>query len=71
MSLSLRDQLLKAGLVDELLLYVAPVLLGDTARPLFGGLGITEMAQRLALETVDTRRIGEDLRLQLRPRAAG
>ena len=68
---TLAGALLKAGLVDELLLYVAPVLLGDTARPLFGGLGLTEMAQRLALETVDTRRIGEDLRLQLRPRAAG
>ncbi|MCW5581584.1 MAG: bifunctional diaminohydroxyphosphoribosylaminopyrimidine deaminase/5-amino-6-(5-phosphoribosylamino)uracil reductase RibD [Luteimonas sp.] len=67
---TLAGALLKAGLVDELLLYVAPVLLGDTARPLFGGLGLTEMAQRLQLSTVETRRIGDDLRLLLRPRAA-
>ena len=55
--------------MDELLLYVAPVVLGDTARPLFGGLGFTEMAQRLTLDIVETLRIGDDLRLRLRPRA--
>ena len=32
--------LLRDGLVDELLLYLAPVLLGDKGRPLFAGLGI-------------------------------
>src|SRR5690606_16864721 len=42
--------LLRAGLVDELLLYQAPLLLGDTARPLFAGLGIEVMAQRLRLQ---------------------
>ncbi|MCZ7171370.1 dihydrofolate reductase family protein, partial [Salmonella enterica] len=58
------------GLVDELLLYVAPVLLGERARPLFDGLRIDAMAQRLDLAVVDSRRIGEDMRLLLRPRAA-
>ena len=38
-----------AGLADELLLYVAPVLLGERARPLFAGLGIDAMAQRAQL----------------------
>ena len=33
--------LLRAGRVDELLLYQAPLLLGDSARPLFAGLGIS------------------------------
>lgn len=55
-----------AGLVDELLLYVAPVLLGDKARPLFSGLGIDEMAQRLQMKIIESRRIGGDIRLQLR-----
>lgn len=58
-----------AGLVDELLLYVAPVLLGAHARPLFDGLDIGDMSRRLALDIVETRRLGEDLRLLLRPRA--
>jgi diaminohydroxyphosphoribosylaminopyrimidine deaminase / 5-amino-6-(5-phosphoribosylamino)uracil reductase len=59
--------LLRAGLVDELLLYQAPVLLGDSARPLFAGLGIEAMDQRLRLKVVDEARIGDDHRLLLRP----
>ncbi len=64
---TLSGAFLRAGLVDELLLYVAPVLLGERGRPLFDGLGIETMAQRLQLETVETRRVGDDLRLRLRP----
>ncbi|MDQ3159729.1 MAG: bifunctional diaminohydroxyphosphoribosylaminopyrimidine deaminase/5-amino-6-(5-phosphoribosylamino)uracil reductase RibD [Pseudomonadota bacterium] len=60
---------LSAGLVDELLLYIAPVLLGVGARPLFDGLQIDEMAERMQLRMVDTRHIGNDLRLLLRPPA--
>jgi diaminohydroxyphosphoribosylaminopyrimidine deaminase/5-amino-6-(5-phosphoribosylamino)uracil reductase len=59
---------LAAGLVDEILLYVAPVLLGDRARPLFDGLHIDEMTQRLHLHIVESRRIGDDVRLLLQPR---
>ncbi len=64
---TLAGALLRAELVDEVLLYVAPILLGADARPLFDGLRIEDMAQRLHLQTVETRRIGEDLRLLLRP----
>ena len=67
---TLAGALFVEGLVDELLLYVAPVLLGERARPLFDGLRIDAMAQRLDLAVVDWRRIGEDMRLLLRPRAA-
>ena len=58
---------LRAGLVDELLLYQAPTLLGDGARPLLAGLGIERMDQRLPLRLHDLRQVGEDLRLLLRP----
>ena len=57
-----------AGLVDELLLYVAPVLLGSRARPLFDGLNIEHMADRLQMEIVDSRVIGGDIRVLLRPK---
>lgn len=66
---TLAGAFLAAGLVDELVLYVAPVLLGAQARPLFDGLDIITMAQKLPLELVETRRIGDDLRLRLRPAA--
>lgn len=61
---------LKAGLVDELLVYVAPVLLGDRGRPLLAGLGIETMAQRFDLECVESRSVGPDLRLLLREKGS-
>lgn len=59
--------LFAAGLVDELLLYVAPVLLGDSARPLLKLPPLSEMARRWQLQTVDQRQLGLDWRLRLRP----
>lgn len=64
---TLAGAFLAAGLVDEVLLYVAPVLLGANARPLFDGLQIEEMTQKLRLHVVESRRIGDDVRLLLRP----
>jgi len=61
--------LLAAGLADELLLYVAPVLLGDQARPLLQLPTLSEMARRWRLRTLDRRALGEDWRLLLRPEA--
>jgi diaminohydroxyphosphoribosylaminopyrimidine deaminase / 5-amino-6-(5-phosphoribosylamino)uracil reductase len=67
---TLAGALLARGLADELLLYIAPVLLGSQARPLLGGLRIEDMAERHRLELVETVRVGEDLRLLLRPQSA-
>ncbi len=58
--------LFSAGLADELLLYVAPVLLGSDARPLLTLPPIAAMADRLRLRLVDQQCLGEDLRLRLR-----
>lgn len=62
----LNGALLRAGLVDEMLLYVAPQLLGDGARG-FAQLGeLTGLDQRVDLKWQDMRRVGDDLRLTLR-----
>ena len=57
-----------AGLVDELLIYLAPHLMGDAARGLLHLPGIGTMAQRIELTTRDLRQIGPDIRLTLIPR---
>ena len=59
--------LFAAGLVDELLLYVAPVLLGDRARPLLHLPALNDMAARWRLQVVEQRAVGTDWRLRLRP----
>jgi diaminohydroxyphosphoribosylaminopyrimidine deaminase/5-amino-6-(5-phosphoribosylamino)uracil reductase len=64
---TLAGAFLTAGLVDELLLYVAPVMLGERARPLFDGLHIDEMTERMHMRIVETRRIGEDVRVLVAP----
>jgi diaminohydroxyphosphoribosylaminopyrimidine deaminase/5-amino-6-(5-phosphoribosylamino)uracil reductase len=64
---TLSGALMKAGLVDELLLYVAPVLLGEKGRPLFAGIDPATMSERLGLRLLETRQVGPDLRLLLAP----
>jgi diaminohydroxyphosphoribosylaminopyrimidine deaminase/5-amino-6-(5-phosphoribosylamino)uracil reductase len=59
--------LLEANLVDELLLYVAPTLFGDDARPLLHLPALTSMSRRRDWRVVDRRMAGADLRLLLRP----
>jgi len=68
---TLAGAFLAAGLVDELLLYVAPVVLGERARPMFDGLPIDTMADRLRMRVLETRRIGDDVRLLLQPGGGG
>lgn len=60
-----------SGLADELLLYVAPVLLGDDARPLLALPPLADMAARWKMRVLDQRMVGADWRLLLRPQAAG
>ncbi|HEU0167126.1 MAG TPA: RibD family protein, partial [Chloroflexota bacterium] len=59
--------LFAAGLVDELLLYIAPVLLGDAARPLLALPPLADMASRWRLHLHDQRMLGRDMRLRLHP----
>lgn len=59
--------LFERGLVDELLLYVAPILLGDGARPLLALPILEDMAARRNLRSMEQRMLGTDRRLLLRP----
>lgn len=63
---TLAGALLNAGLVDELVIYLAPLLLGSTAKPLALLEAITGMEQRLELRIDDVRAVGNDLRLTAR-----
>ncbi|MDO6563053.1 bifunctional diaminohydroxyphosphoribosylaminopyrimidine deaminase/5-amino-6-(5-phosphoribosylamino)uracil reductase RibD [Amphritea sp. 1_MG-2023] len=55
------------GLVDELVLYQAMTLLGSNARPMFL-LPLDKMSQQKPLKLIDSRVLGDDLRLTLIPR---
>ena len=64
--------LLKAGLIDELIIYVAPRLLGDSARGMFSVPPLTELSAGWSLVFDDVRHVGPDLRITARvSRVAG
>ena len=65
----LNGSLLREGLVDELLLYFAPTLLGS-GREMFPLPELTDLAGRRDLKIVDLRRVGADIRILARPLAA-
>jgi diaminohydroxyphosphoribosylaminopyrimidine deaminase/5-amino-6-(5-phosphoribosylamino)uracil reductase len=57
-----------SGCVDEIVLYVAPTVLGDTARPAFTlPQPLRALSERTRLSYHDVRQLGPDLRLTLRP----
>lgn len=62
---------LAQGLVDEFIVYFAPHVMGDQARGLLALPGLETMAQRIALQWLDVRRVGDDLRAILRPAVTG
>ena len=57
---------LQAGLVDELVIYMAPKLLGSSARPLLS-LPLDCMDQQVGLDITDIRKVGDDIRITATP----
>ena len=57
---------IQAGLVDELILYLAPHLMGDGGRGLVHLPGLDRMAERIPLTITDLRAVGSDWRVTAR-----
>ncbi len=64
---TLAGAMLRAGLIDEMLIYLAPLLLGDGALGLFHLPELRRMSERIPLEIIDVRAIGRDWRFTARP----
>ncbi len=62
----LNGSLLREGCVDELLLYQAPVLLGDRARGMADFAELTELAGKIGMTVIERRMIGHDQRIVAR-----
>lgn len=59
----LNGSLLREDCVDELLIYLAPCLLGDAARGMFNLPELSSLSSRRQLRIHDLRQLGDDLRL--------
>lgn len=67
----LAGALLHQRLIDELIVYVAPKLLGPQARPLIEMGELRNLQDAPHFHVVDSRQIGQDVRLRLRPVTMG
>lgn len=63
----LNGALLQAGLIDELVIYMAPKLMGDSAKGLFHLPSLETMADNINLTIKDIRAVGKDWRITAIP----
>ena len=63
----LNGALLTENLLDELIVYMAPCILGDQGRGLFSVPGLQAMTDKKNLMLRDVRQVGPDLKLTLTP----
>jgi diaminohydroxyphosphoribosylaminopyrimidine deaminase/5-amino-6-(5-phosphoribosylamino)uracil reductase len=63
---TLAGALMSADLVDELVLYLAPTLLGEDARPLARLPRLASLSERRQYAITDLRSIGSDVRITMR-----
>lgn len=62
----LNGSLLQAGVVDELLVYLAPSVIGDSGRGMFSLPELTDLSRSTALKILEVERIGTDIRIVAR-----
>lgn len=60
---SLAGEMLQAGLIDEIVIYMAPALFGPDAKGLFQLPLIEDMKDKVSLNFSDIRSIGQDIRI--------
>jgi diaminohydroxyphosphoribosylaminopyrimidine deaminase/5-amino-6-(5-phosphoribosylamino)uracil reductase len=60
---TLNGHLLKQNLIDELILYMAPIIMGGEANPIFNNPVLNSMQEKIKLKQKDARYFGGDLRL--------
>ncbi len=59
----LAGSMIEAELVDELVIYQAPHIMGSETRPMFSTPALTALAERIELEIDDVQRIGPDMKI--------
>ena len=60
----LNGELLKFGLLDELITYTAPYIMGGSANSVFNAPILKDMKDKIKISVLDCRSIGEDIRIQ-------
>jgi diaminohydroxyphosphoribosylaminopyrimidine deaminase/5-amino-6-(5-phosphoribosylamino)uracil reductase len=65
---TLSGSFIEAGLVDELIVFIAPKLLGSDGRPLLGMSGLNELSDAIEFKVESVEQVGADIKVTLRLR---
>lgn len=65
---TLSGSFIETGLVDELIVFIAPKLLGSDGRPLLGMSGLNELSDAIEFKVESVEQVGADIKVTLRPR---
>jgi len=59
----LNGAMLEAGLIDEFIIYTAPIILGSDTKPMIG-IPLTNISEKIQLNILNIRKIGEDIKIK-------
>ncbi len=59
----LNGAMLEAGLIDEFIIYTAPVILGSDTKPMIE-IPLNKISEKIQLNILDIRKIGEDIKIK-------
>ena len=59
----LNGAMLEAGLIDEFIIYTAPIILGSETKPMIE-IPLTKISEKIQLNILDIRKIGEDIKIK-------
>lgn len=65
---TLASAFIQAHVVDELIVYLAPKIMGSDGQGLFGALGLRHMSEAYELDFKDVRLVGPDIRIIAQPK---
>ncbi|HIE42366.1 MAG TPA: RibD family protein, partial [Nitrospinaceae bacterium] len=64
----LNSSVLNAGVVDRIVTFISPILIGGSRAPgFFGGQGVLKVGSSIKLKNLEVTKIGEDLMLEATP----
>jgi diaminohydroxyphosphoribosylaminopyrimidine deaminase/5-amino-6-(5-phosphoribosylamino)uracil reductase len=59
----LNGAMLEAGLIDEFIIYTAPIILGSDTKSMIE-IPLTKISEKIQLNILDIRKIGEDIKIK-------
>jgi diaminohydroxyphosphoribosylaminopyrimidine deaminase/5-amino-6-(5-phosphoribosylamino)uracil reductase len=58
--------MMEAGLIDEFIIYTAPIILGSDAQPMLQ-IPLKKMSEKISLSIVELTQVADDIKIRAKP----